>query len=48
MPVITGAPLRDLDSGERYLADLAGAGASAALVSLQAAYPLGADDVARV
>lgn len=48
MPVITGAPLRDVDAGERYLADLADAGASAALVSLQAAYPLGAADVARV
>jgi dihydrodipicolinate synthase/N-acetylneuraminate lyase len=48
MPVITGAPLRDVAAGERYLADLAAAGASAALVSLQAAYPLGAGDVASV
>jgi dihydrodipicolinate synthase/N-acetylneuraminate lyase len=48
MPVITGAPVRDVSEAERYLADLAAAGASAALVSLQAAYPLGAADVARV
>lgn len=47
MPVVAGAPVRDLDDGERYLAAAADAGASAALVSLQSPYPPGEAEVAR-
>jgi 4-hydroxy-tetrahydrodipicolinate synthase len=46
-PVIAGAPLFDVAGGLAELAELADAGADAALVSPQSGYPLSDDDVLR-
>jgi dihydrodipicolinate synthase/N-acetylneuraminate lyase len=48
MPVLAGAPVRDPDEALRNLDELAEAGASAALVSVQPVYALSDPDVARV
>lgn len=46
-PVVAGAPLRTVADGIAEIAALAEAGADAALVSIQAGYPLADEDVAR-
>lgn len=48
MPVVAGAPVRSAAESCAELGELRDAGATAALVSVQAGYPLSDDDVARL